>query len=1165
MRFAGIELPPELVSAHAANDVVFFVGAGASIPRPTGLPRFTDLTCAVARLAGSDPPSDAELKEPDVFLGRLDADARIDVHRLVEQLIRAKRKRNALHNALAVLAAAPGAPRLVTTNYDDHLHRALKGLGVAHNVFEAPALPDGSDFEGLVHLHGRLGQRPDRLVVTDVDFGSAYITRGWAPAFLRDVFARFIVCFIGYSHDDRMMDYLAKGLPSNARPRYIVTDIADHGRWERLRITPILYANGKHETVIDLLERWGAWARDTPYDRAGRIRLLAGAAPPVDPDDHDFLVASLEDATLAHEVCKIARGSEWVDWMVQQAPFRAVLGDADATTSADARREVAFWIAEQASANDQFETLYKAVSASSGPLDPLLAPLLLRGVGADGTDASVRSTWLRWALAAPDIGSSGRTQLEVLWASHVDLSWDDTMLLLDHMANRWSPERRTPFGLAEAPGVHLALGLSAGIHRINPAPDTAALRELLNWVTNYLEQAHRRMTFRGRSYDGWSFGRSSIAPQAENVFRGNEIESVVIDLARDSLANAHLRAEELAVNVRISWLSSRTPLLRRLALYDFATSGADVDSQLAILLDYDVLLSPDLRPETYEVLAAVAPKLNDDQYTALVDHVAQAPAPPAFDGSGTPDVERGDRIVYDILQWLANHRPDADPPLPLADLQGRHPEWRVDDRPQFRHRATVGSSSIEDEWPWQPDQFHAMVLSDPLDALEQLRMYPAEPSSFGWWGGGNMLIRTVEGWPEDGFTLWPLCTTEERSCVLSGWATTPLAEDQLEHVMRTLADIQLAGLDREVARLLRPWTNDPAIANRWLRRADARALARRLRTSLTVTGTRVGGVDLYTGAINSTPGTLAEFWVAAAVEDARKGTFPGGGLAREVALALEELLEPSDYLNYVQAPLLLRASFFLRADPAWTRQHLLPLINPRQRPWAEIEELWSVVLSGQFSDELLEEGVLDWIPEIARYVQPDSADAGAVARVAALIAVQSTIDDKTRRSWLTRFVANASLKVTLHWTTEVAEFASRLAPEARTSLWRRWMLPYLTQRANGSPRVLSGEETTALLSWLATQVQSKSIREGAEALIRAGTGLSSANDWYGPDVPDDALRTAPDVWAQLLASLLVHTEALNYGLDHWLDNAIQVLAGAGAPASSLEAIRGQRFRLGRTE
>lgn len=1163
MRFAKINLPEELVSAHASDEVVFFVGAGASVPAPTGLPRFAELTRSIAKFAGADPPTDEDLREPDVFLGRLDADPDVDVHRFVAQEIARKRRRNRLHDALAVLAAAPGTPRLVTTNYDDHLHRALAAQRIRHTVFEAPALPSGNDFEGLVHLHGRLGQRPDRLVVTDADFGTAYVTRGWAPAFLRDVFAKYVVCFVGYSHDDRMMDYLAKGLPSNARPRFIVTDVADRGRWERLRITPVLYPPDGHELVIDLIERWGAWARDTPYDRARRIRLLTGATPPADPDDHDFLVASLDDPVLAREVCAIARGDDWVDWMVQQRPFRALLGDVANSVSSDVRQHVALWGADQAVAVEQLNRIYTAVTSAAGLLDPLLSAAVLGRIASEDVESHVRSVWLRWALGRPDLGPRGRFELELLWASLAVLCWQDAMLLLDSLANSWTPGRRSPFGWVDAPGVHLEFGLAEGIGRLRPAPDSEALRELLNWLTAYFEQAHRRVALNGSDYDAWSVARLSVGMHEQNRLSAHEPESMLIDLARDTLADARVAAPEAAADIAGAWLASRTPLLRRLALHDLANAEPDPGRQVGVLVERDLLTARGLRHEVFAVLAAAAPRLTDDQFQALVATVASTGAPDVIDENGTLDERRRDRLVYDLLHWLARNRPSREPLAEIAEIQRRHPDWREDDHPDFTRFMTSGSTSLQDEWPWQPDEFHAMVLEDPRAALDRLREHPPGEPDIGWWGAGDLLRRVVGQWVEDGLSLWPIATVEERAYVLDGWATAPMAADELDQVAEVVGAADLQGLDRQVARFLRPWTNDGAIADRWVRRTDGRALARRLPATWGDPRPSVSGTDPYTEAINSTPGTLAEFWIGAAVADARAGTYPGGGLSSEVASALEELLAPSGFVLLVRAPLVLHMNFLFRADPAWTREHLLPLLDPHRNAWRDIEALWGVVLSGQFSDDLLQVGLLDWIPEVARHGRDEPTIARALARVVALITVQSTIDDVTRLSWLTRFVVCAAVDLVVSWTNEVTELVGDLESEARASLWRRWMLPYLKQRAKGSPRALSAEETTALVGWLAAPEDPRSLGEGVDCLIAAGGGLASSTVmWRGLDVSDEVLSRSPKEWARLIAALLANTTALSGGLDRWLSRAVVTLESAGATGPSFEAIRRQMFRLG---
>ena len=50
--------------------------------------------------------------------------------------------------------------------------------------------------------HGSVDGDPDRLVVTDEDFGRVYLTEGWATRFLLGLFQNQTVLLIGYSHED---------------------------------------------------------------------------------------------------------------------------------------------------------------------------------------------------------------------------------------------------------------------------------------------------------------------------------------------------------------------------------------------------------------------------------------------------------------------------------------------------------------------------------------------------------------------------------------------------------------------------------------------------------------------------------------------------------------------------------------------------------------------------------------------------------------------------------------------------------------------------------------------------------------------------------------------------------------------------------------------------
>lgn len=1163
MHFAGIDIPAALIAAHANDEVVFFVGAGASMAPPTNLPSFAELTKNIAHVTHTAPPTMEDLKEPDVFLGQIDSNPMIDVHRLVESQIRG-RKRNDLHTALARIASAQHELRIVTTNYDNHLHNAVKALGIKPLVHEAPALPNGSDFEGIVHLHGRLGQPTRRLVVTDSDFGTAYITRGWAPTFLREMFAKYVVCFVGYSHEDRMMEYLAKGLPSDSRERYIFTDANITGRWERLRITPIAYRKGEHSSVRTALDNWATWARDTPYNHAGRIRLMAGTTPPVAPDDHDFLAAALSEPTLVTEVCKIAEGSEWVNWMIQTDSFRALIEDSE-RLPLGVRFQIADWAADRATNAEHFETLHSTITSAAGSVAIELQSALARKLVFETIDTHQRSVWLKWLLSETKTGSTLNGDLELLWASEQAISWQDTLLLLDHLATRWTSPRSSVLGLSTArldTDYHLAMGAN----RLTSPKGSEEMLELLNWFSSFFESAHRRLVQRPHGFDGWSFRRRSIGPSTEGGSDLDEPEDFLINMARDCLLAARTSAQTWSASVRVLWMNSPAPMLRRLALSDFNSEiavASSVDDYYSSLFDVDLLNDRDLIPEVYAFLAEVTPKLSENLFQDLLTRIINR-EPVTYPIAS--DVEQAkkshDRKTFNILHWISEYREGADVPVALLQIEALYPEWLVDESPNFRYHMAGGSRSLEDDWPWQPDELHEMILDNPALAAERIIQHPPSDGDPTWWGTGDLVRETISTWPEDGFLLWQAAPQDTRGSIVSGWTTASLEEVHLNQIGKLLLAADLKDIEGPVANLLRPWSDDPSIANRWIDRTDGRRLARKIAPTLDTEFEIVDETDLYSYAINSTTGTLAEYWIAIAVREARHGTYPGGGLSDEIRHGLEELLSPSGNEDLARASALHQLNFFVNVDPSWTQKHLLAFLDPFANPWTKIARLWDVVLDGQVSDALLVAGVSDWILEILPLIPDASPIVKKVARVAAITAVHSTLDNPDRIEWIMAFTSKAPQAAVTGWVREVAQLTLQLSPEARTSLWRRWMLAHLTMRGRGLPRTLTAVEGTAFIAWLNIPSNPTDLQDGMAKIAATGLGLKFDETDFGYDLIDEgSMGRWPDTWASFIVHLLKETSSVPAGELRWLSRMHESMRTMGVSKENLNGLDSELFRL----
>jgi SIR2-like domain len=324
MWIKGVDLPRELVDAHQQGNLAVFVGAGASMAPPSSLPNFESLARDIYTERGVEFP-DSQRERLDAALGELMDHHNVPVNERVARKINIPGSRpNGLHTAIATLVLASPTPRLVTTNYDLHLSRALEGAGVEE--FHAPALPMGDDFTGLVYLHGSLRQEPRRLVVTDSDFGRAYLGEAWATRFLERMFAEFVVLFVGYSHNDLVMSYLARGL-GRSRGRYAITPDPNGRHWRSLGIVPIGYevVDGSHEAVPEAIQGWADLADMGLTDHQRRIADLASLPlPSQEPEDVSYLEMVLADSERVRFFVEHARGANWLTWAASQSTFESL-------------------------------------------------------------------------------------------------------------------------------------------------------------------------------------------------------------------------------------------------------------------------------------------------------------------------------------------------------------------------------------------------------------------------------------------------------------------------------------------------------------------------------------------------------------------------------------------------------------------------------------------------------------------------------------------------------------------------------------------------------------------------------------------------------------------------------------------------------------------------
>ncbi|WP_085717674.1 SIR2 family protein [Pseudomonas sp. B28(2017)] len=312
MRFFenGPDIPDSLISAREEGRVVFFCGAGVSIP--AGFPSFLKLTLEVMKGLGvsnqSENPISAYKKmieiacskecPPDytlpfsfdqVFYLLQQEYGLLAVEQEVSSALRLK-KSTFIDNHKAILRLSKNSnqnPQVVTTNFDLLFEQAQRGV-LTHVQPALPDLTSGVLPEGVIYLHGRLAGKSisdhkSRLIISSADFGRAYLADGWANRFIKHLAQQYVIVLLGYSAEDPPVRYLLEGMHSKSAGVGGSIYAFDRGTQERVD------QNWRHKGVNgiafndfdDLWSSIGAWAdysEDSSSWRASVLKL-AGKSP----------------------------------------------------------------------------------------------------------------------------------------------------------------------------------------------------------------------------------------------------------------------------------------------------------------------------------------------------------------------------------------------------------------------------------------------------------------------------------------------------------------------------------------------------------------------------------------------------------------------------------------------------------------------------------------------------------------------------------------------------------------------------------------------------------------------------------------------------------------------------------------------------------------------
>lgn len=1168
MRFGEVDIPQELINARREGDLAVFAGAGVSVGPPSNLPGFDELVRCVAEDTPGVDPEERKEKRFDRFLGELHRGGEgVNVHEIVHREIgRRKSAPTTLHYELLRLFSGPGQVRLITTNFDSHFKTAAREHfdgGVPH--YYAPSLPPGDDFSGIAYLHGSVEQTPEKLVLTDEDFSQAYITKGWARRFLQRLFSDCYILFVGYSHGEAVIEYLARGIPATDDKGRFALDKGwedpcdDPTEWEYFGIRPIEYPRnaegGDHANLPKALKVWNRYARETARERAERIETIVDQAPSeLSKHQSDILEDRLQTSQGARHFTDAASSPSWLFW----AHSEGFLSGLFESGSLDTPEKIfAQWIGSNV-LPEHPDAVRSLIGPNANRLNPEFWERIVWGLWDNNeTEALSPEELIRWSQLLLISPPANLHDLSLLLSDGLRMPADRkaALLLFEFLTE--------PIAAFQKAFTHPDSGADqtepSAQHKVKLRDETSQLPRAWEQVlkpylpdiaieTESIARANLQKLYRlyesvDRTHPNGetpvSIHRSAIEshPQDEHSSR-QEGEYVLIDAARDSIECLLENQPDRASRVIQNWSEAGIPLLERLAVHAMAENPhVDPETKIHWLLDRDWIYTPRLKHEVFRLLRQVYPNADDPAREALLVQVWEE-----WPEEGEKDRERKAYRVYNLIQWLADHAEECSLVEDrLEEIESEFPDFTPREHPDLDY--WVGEFE-----PIQPEDYSeellrrspanqfdriVNVLEDDWiphaeDSLDEDDVQTAISKNFEW--GYDLMeeLADRDRWEEN---VW--------RAVWRGMRETTLGPGDWERLLEFIETYtELHSHTNGLASLLeqrsKPDTGDLPLSHLDTAEGIADAVYAESRGKPITVG---GDARLSDQLLNHPGASLAFFYIYALWN--RNEERDISGLPEEYQERFETILDENNRAAQAgQMVLGARLSFLHHIDEDWVLDTLLPHFG-----W-EIEGLGRRVWTGLlYMGQSLPPALAQEMKETSRnafpYISEESEDFRN--RLAGFVASLSLSDaiDPLEEKWLQKYLDDAE-QDRVRWANQMRRRLGQLEEIRVGQVWKSWLEEYWELRLDGKPP-LTAEEAAAMIEWM--PALEPLIGEVVTLICEGPAPDFQPHSGFFLEMEDQEFGNRhPSQITALLTFILEEVESLGMGAQHYGPNILEDIA-----------------------
>lgn len=1123
MNIKGIDFPKEILKAIEDNQLVVFAGAGISKGSPTCFPDFEQLATHVGKICGETYNSDDV--EIDVFLGDLERKGNKIKDYIAQDLLPINAEPNEFHFNILNLFREKDEIRIVTTNQDEMLERAMEILGIDLRVFDAPALPYGNDFSGIVHLHGKVSD-PRHMVFTDTDFGDAYMLNGYASRFLTGLFRKYTVLFIGYSYNDRIVRYLTTAITAkNISHAYILADWSDTKELERAGIRLIEFPNKEYELESNAIKELGKYTKRGVFDWIQRISILNSDTPPLDKDTQDEILDGISRLPVQKELCSRIKGKQWPSWFDKYNVFDALF--ANNSNLSDSDRLWARWLSSHYISDELLRLIEKHNNVVSEEFSSIIINEFNindeeHTNGLLGTYIAILRHRLKnenQYLRLIKITFS-RDMIDSMWGVFSDYC-EFRFVLEKNIYSKDKVSARIINRWTISEGLLKILWndyLSSSIH--DPV-------FVLSIGTNLIKKLFIYYQYTGDK-GKLTIGLSNIEDDLENLM-GDKCISLICKLMESAFTMLVKSNQPYASGWIIEALNSNAVLLQRIALLylrkHMAFSG---DEKLTFVLGkvdfYDVILQDQL----FRLIASIYDDLNEKNKEKVIEIIWSADTLEAR-GAGKDDEQR--HIYYQRYNWLiwlkSNCKKTDLIESKLEEIIKVYPDFIPREHPELAFGPVItkwGSDS-----PVSNDELHSMTFS-------QLIPYIVNYKGDEFWGPDRFgLMNTISDVAQKDYK-WGTGVIEELTskeiwgkdiwdAVLRGISNGISTKKEFYYVLKRIKLDALKNRSFSISSFISKAINIESIY-KGLTKNSAVLIGKNVKIMWDYRlneSNDLGDLDWLTKSINNTTGILAGILMRLSL--LYKDTVPNW-IKRFIENNIEDKNDTDEAICIICG----YAAHLFYMDSTWTTRHVFCFLKSQNKntKLAAWEGLLFLVnsFSIEFGSELLPifYDEIEIIKELKRDYRK------AFVHDYTLMAVY--LEDNPIEKYVSKLHNIIQESDRVFFANSINNILRKMDDIAREDLWSRWLKDYWILRNKNIPVKLESDEYVEMLEWL---LLLKDYKDNINIAMDSTVTQIDVNPFLYELNKSSVLSEFPEESTDLLIDLLHKS---NGAFNYWALNSI---------------------------